>query len=63
MLPIEPIELLAHIWIWYALFGVVSVLVFLRTRRRRTARIAAMSSGWPDRRTDHDDQGRGHGCC
>ncbi len=58
-----PIELLAHSWIWYALFGVIAVLSFLRTRRRRTASIAAMSSGWPDRRMDHDDQGRGHGCC
>lgn len=58
-----PIELLAHTWIWFALFGVVAVLVFVRTRRRRTARIAAMSSGWPDRPAERNEAKRGHGCC
>lgn len=30
----SPIELLASQWIWYAVFGVVAVLFFLRARRR-----------------------------
>lgn len=29
-----PIELLASQWIWYAVFGVVAILFFLRARRR-----------------------------
>lgn len=43
----NPIDLLANTWIWYALFGVVAALFFLRGRGRSLMSFAERSSGSP----------------
>lgn len=43
----NPMELLASQWIWYALFGLVALVYFVRIRSRRLATMAGMESGWP----------------